>query len=710
MKTKMIGILVTTLFIAVSSEAALFVVNSFNDAVDASIGNGICAAAAGECTLRAAVQEANFFNDADTINLPSGLFILTIAGTDEDMAATGDLDILNAVTISGNGTDSHINGNGAMLGDRVFEIHGGDVLIYSLKITNGRVNDHGGCIRNTADLAIESAVISECYALGNSGFGGAISSSNGGTLQMEFVTVSNNNAEISGGGISVSGFTQLYKVTFAENIASTGGAIRNNGDLEIDRSSLFNNDSSAILNLGDADIQLTTFYGNTSTSSAGAISNLGSINIRNSTISGNSSTMTAGAIYDAGLGDVLLNNVTITSNTGSGTGGIDSPGTVELQNTILASNVRTNGQPSDCSGTIASAGHNLIRNLSGCNIVGNETGNIYNQDPLLSPLENIGGPSLVHLLQHNSPAAEAGNDASCEFSDQRELARPQFASCDIGSLEARSEFTLHLLPDSLTTSPGQNVMTTIEITSYFDFNSQVTLNCIGLPAGMSCSFNPNQLTPPANGIASSTLTINPGNNPEGTYTTNIVGVGGNSFQSKRLTLAISDRIFYDDFEDGDASDWSHSKGSWNVVAGKLTGTVEKKGDVISPDFGKCSDCAMEADIRIDSADARVSLLAWYENKKNLVEIRLMEDRDKVLLKQRVNGRTVAKKKALYEIDRGVTYKVRTYFDGYEIQVFMDGVFLFTVPAADLPNGNAGLRIKSMSGVPVSASFEEVSVD
>jgi CSLREA domain-containing protein len=710
MKTKTIGILVATLFIAVSSEAAVFIVNSFNDAVDASIGNGVCATAAGECTLRAAIQEANFFNDSDTINLPSGLFLLTIDGADEDMAATGDLDILNTVTISGTGTATHINGNGAMVGDRIFEVHGGDVLIYSLKITNGRVDGNGGCIRNTADLVFETAEISDCYALGNSGFGGAVSSDNGGTLQMEFVTVNNNNAQISGGGISVSGFTQLYKVNFSENTASTGGAIRNTGNLELTRANVFNNDSSAILNLGDADIELTTFHGNSSNSSAGAISNLGSINMRNSTISGNSSTMTAGAIYDAGFGDVLLNNVTITSNTGSGTGGIDSPGTVELENTILASNVRTNGQASDCSGTLESAGHNLIRNFSGCNIIGNETGNIYNQDPLLSGLEDMGGPSLVHLLQHNSPAANAGNNASCEFSDQRELARPQFGSCDIGSVEARSEFTLHLLPDSLTTSPGQNAETTIEIASYFDFNSQVTLNCIGLPAGMSCSFNPNQVTPPANGIASSTLTINPGNNPEGTYTTNVVGVGGNSFQSKRLTLVISDRIYYDDFEDGDASDWSHNKGTWNVVAGKLTGTVDKKGDALSPDFGKCSECSMEADIRIDSADARVSLLAWVEDKKNLVEIRLMEDRDKVLLKQRKNGRTVAKKKALYEIDRGVTYNVRTYFDGYEIQVLIDDVLLFTVPAADIPNGNAGLRIKSMSGLPVSASFEQVTVD
>ncbi len=711
MKIITIGILATILFLAVSLEAAVFVVNSFNDAVDTSIGNGLCASAAGECTLRAAIQEANFANNADTINIPSGLFILSIAGSDEDMAATGDLDILNSVTVSGLGTNAtHINGNGAILQDRVFEIHNGNVQLHSMKITNGRVDGDGGCIRNTADFVFETAEISDCFALGNAGFGGAISSSNGGTLQIEFVTISDNEAQISGGGISVNGFTQIYKATFTENTAGSGGAIRNTGNLDMTRANISGNQSSAVLNLGDADFELSTFYGNTSATSAGAISNLGSFNMRNCTISENSSTMTAGAIYDAGAGDVMLNNVTITSNSGSTTGGIESPGTVELQNTILALNENTNGQPSDCSGSLDSAGHNLIRNLNGCTIVGDETGNIYNANPLVSQLEDIGGPSLVQLLQPGSPAVDAGNNATCEFSDQRELARPQFGACDIGSVEARSEFTLHLLPDTITISTGQNALATTELVSYFGFNSQVTLNCIGLPAGMACSFNPNPSTPPANGTANSILTIDPGNNPEGTYIFNVVGVGGASFKSKLMTLVISDSIFSDDFEDNDASDWSFSKGTWGASGGKLTGTVNKKGDALTPDFGMCTDCSMEADIQINSQNARVSLLAWYKDKRNLIEIRLMEDKDKVLLKQRSNGKTVAKQKALLEIDPGVIYNVRASFDGYDIQVFINDNLLLLVSPVDLQNGNAGFRIKSVTGLPVSASFDQVRVE
>jgi hypothetical protein len=153
-----------------------------------------------------------------------------------------------------------------------------------------------------------------------------------------------------------------------------------------------------------------------------------------------------------------------------------------------------------------------------------------------------------------------------------------------------------------------------------------------------------------------------------------------------------------------------SKGTWVASGGKLTGTVDKKGNALTPDFGMCTECSMEADIQINSANARVSFLAWYKDKRNLVEIRLMEDKDKVLVKQRVNGRTVAKQKALIEIDPGISYNVRAYFEGYKIQVFINDNLLILMSTVDLPNGNAGLRIKSITQQPVSASFEQIRVE
>ena len=61
------------------------------------------ATAGGLCTLRAAIQEANMLVGDDVILVPSGIYTITIAGNNEDNAATGDLDIKSDITIQGSG-------------------------------------------------------------------------------------------------------------------------------------------------------------------------------------------------------------------------------------------------------------------------------------------------------------------------------------------------------------------------------------------------------------------------------------------------------------------------------------------------------------------------------------------------------------------------------------------------------------------------------
>jgi CSLREA domain-containing protein len=103
-----------TLFGAISSAGADFVVDSTVDSVDAVPGDGICADADGACTLRAAVIESNHFSGPDTISIPAGAYVLTIGGAPEDYALAGDLDVLDAVSIRGAGaTVTSIDGAGA---------------------------------------------------------------------------------------------------------------------------------------------------------------------------------------------------------------------------------------------------------------------------------------------------------------------------------------------------------------------------------------------------------------------------------------------------------------------------------------------------------------------------------------------------------------------------------------------------------------------
>src|SRR5574340_707697 len=72
------------LAVAPAANGATFAVNSTADAVDVNPGDGVCATAAGTCTLRAAIQEANALAGADTIVLPAGTFTITIPGQGED--------------------------------------------------------------------------------------------------------------------------------------------------------------------------------------------------------------------------------------------------------------------------------------------------------------------------------------------------------------------------------------------------------------------------------------------------------------------------------------------------------------------------------------------------------------------------------------------------------------------------------------------------
>lgn len=50
-------------------------------------------------------------------------------------------------------------------------------------------------------------------------------------------------------------------------------------------------------------------------------------------------------------------------------------------------------------------------------------------------LADNGGPTLTHALLGGSPAIDAADDAGCPASDRRGVARPQGASCDVGSYE-----------------------------------------------------------------------------------------------------------------------------------------------------------------------------------------------------------------------------------------------------------------------------------
>jgi hypothetical protein len=114
------------------------------------------------------------------------------------------------------------------------------------------------------------------------------------------------------------------------------------------------------------------------------------------------------------------------------------------------------------------------------------------------------------------------------------------SNCASGTPAAGPDFALACSPSSLSVPQGSSGASTCTVTSLAGFSAPVDLSCANLPAGVSCAYDPNPVTPPANGSVSSGLTVAvAGGTAAGTYAFQARGVSGSLTRSFDMTLQVT---------------------------------------------------------------------------------------------------------------------------------------------------------------------------
>lgn len=405
-------------------------VTTTSDTADVNPGDGIVADSMSMVSLRAAIMEAGALAGDDTILLPAGDYSLSIGGTGEEFAASGDLDIFDTsgtLTILGAGADvTTINASAI---ERIFHVISGATLILDgVTITGGQVtgSQDGAGIRN-----------------------------DGGTVTIRNSVITDNRSFDDGGGINNAGVMTLINTTVSDNVATNnGGGIRNVGDLTILNSTIG----------GVVDPVAMTDTRNLAGLNGGGIINLGggTLTISNTTISGNEVNLgSGGGLRNSGTG--TLTNVTIANNVAGQLGGGLSAagGSIIVQNTIVADNSAISGgndvSVPGAASALVSAGNNLVEDAAGSMGVFGAVGDQTGIDPQLGVLQDNGGPTFTHAIAISSAAFDAGA-LTPDATDQRGIPRVLGnGNPDIGAYEFGG-FFVDSTADTVDVNPGDGIV------------------------------------------------------------------------------------------------------------------------------------------------------------------------------------------------------------------------------------------------------------
>lgn len=308
-------------------------------------------------------------------------------------------------------------------------------------LRNNNATISGGGLSNYGTATLTNVIIS----INSAGYGGGLL--NYGTSTLSNTTLSANAATLAGGMYNT-GTATLTDVTLSDNSAiENGGGLYNDVEGTAALSGVTISGNSAVylrggglLNSGTGTLTNVTLSGNTAHLSGGGLYNDGQATLIHTTFSGNSAG-SGGGLFSVGTKPVSLISVASYTGRPGNRGALQNISTLSVQGSIVAYSL----SGGDCAGAIIDAGSNLSSDAS--------CGFGQPAEVLLGPLADNGGVTYTHLPLPGSPAIDHVS-AGCPppAADQRGAARPVdgdgdgSALCDAGAVETGGAVNLVYVP------------------------------------------------------------------------------------------------------------------------------------------------------------------------------------------------------------------------------------------------------------------------
>jgi uncharacterized repeat protein (TIGR01451 family) len=343
--------------------------------------------------------------------------LITFAG-DFDIYLDSVLTLNKELTIDGSSHEIVISGDSGNDGDRdvqVFAVQpSGIITLTHLNVVSGTGNLGGGIYNQGRLTVLSSTLHSNLSPASGTGVGGGIYNEN--NLTVKNSQISKNEAGRDGGGIyHISGQLLVESSVISGNISGRQG-----GGIYL--SSVASSDSRII--------RQSALLNNVAATEGGGLVNGNATTLANNTIAGNLAQDGA-AIYNLSVGGLLtLNNTTVATNTASSGAAVKSTlgGKLNISNSIIANNEAN----AECTGQ-GESDDTVTNSL----IEDGSCAAPFSGDPLLSAVGDYGGSTPSLGLLPGSPVLDAGDPATCEPVDQRGVARPFGAACDLGAFESQ---------------------------------------------------------------------------------------------------------------------------------------------------------------------------------------------------------------------------------------------------------------------------------